>query len=615
MTFCSIPTKHWASLGLLLFFLGLCLLLTATPAHGEEAFPGEDTEPSLGLEEDPFASDTDKAKTSSEESLGLEEDPFSAPPSAAKTSSKPAPGDENNLSLEEDPFASENENPPVAGKGSPTENKDPPAKNKNPLVNGAKEDPFGEDSFEDPFANKKEVDVSTSTNEETDDGEGKEDEDENFEPQLSFTHQYRVLGGYTATSGLISFENRDLTITELRFITSYQQTIRIRTSPKLYNFVRISIAFAQNFDTNNQRYIDNTFVLREIYLNYELDKHQFRVGSQIFKIGKVDFDRTIDALNKGNFSALNTLDPDSTKESLTALKYDWVRRKKVLTLYAAPLQQRSLGMEFTEFREDSNARDAGQERESRSFVRDYFGLQHEWKGNFATRIGFFHWFDQVNTMEWEYKRADLVDTNFLDEKSTIDNFISTFKETESFVNFFTLELDAEIGGLVWKLDSGLFDHKNFSHYERLSDDNLRYRTVRLPHFAVATSLEKTFSRFFLMATYSDRFLFQVPPDTHILFYENEATPLQVERDLRKTQVSGLVAFEFNDSVNTTLATLQTYPYQLRAIVNTWMWNRYEFSSKWQLRMFHAETDVQKMLGEAVISDQIFLIYTRTFLKL
>ncbi|MBF0349989.1 MAG: hypothetical protein HQM11_03105 [SAR324 cluster bacterium] len=519
------------------------------------------------FDQDPFESS--KSNSPTDPSLGLEEDPFATSPEK----SEPSPG------FEEDPFTKQ------------------PASNTPPLL--PKPD-LPEDKNQSPSVSKDTGLAGTPTE---------------YTPRFSFSHKYRVLGGFTETHGLISIENQDFIIKELRLITSYQQTIRIRTSANFYNYVRINVTFAQNYDTHNQQYVDNQSALREIYFNYQFDEHQIRAGSQVFRLGKVDFDSVIDNLNPTNFNILNTLDPDSGKKSLTAIRYNWYKHKRSFTVYLDPLQQKTPGMEYTDFRDDSQKRERGERPDSKSFIRDYFGLQYEWLGHWDTRISFFHWFDTDNDISWEYIRNAQEDDQFLVGKNALTHFVETFYEKESISNFATLETDTTFGSYVWKFEAGLFDRKNFYHLNRLHSDYLIFDTVRVPYVASSTSIERLFSKLFLMGIVSYRHLFGVPEDTHILMFENYEAPLDQKRDLERFQMTGVLIWDMTSQWKVNLAGFQSTPFAVKGVMNNWIWNRQEYNSQWQIKLLHGETDEQKMLNKKIFSNQFFVVYQRVFTEL
>ena len=138
-------------------------------------------------------------------------------------------------------------------------------------------------------------------------------------------------------------------IKEFRFVSTYDQAVKIHTSPRMYNFFRLSISFSQNYEVNKKRLFDGYATLREIYSNYRTGPHQLRYGTQIFSLGKVDLDKVIDVLHMNNIMGLYTFDPDDTKDSLTSIRYNWFRGGHTATMYLAPIRQQSFGMRFTEF--------------------------------------------------------------------------------------------------------------------------------------------------------------------------------------------------------------------------------------------------------------------------
>ena len=179
------------------------------------------------------------------------------------------------------------------------------------------------------------------------------------------------------------------------------------------------------------------------------------------------------------------------------------------------------------------------------------------------------------------------------------------------MNFVTLELDATLGEFVWTVDTGWFDSKNFISFEELDADTIRVETIEAPHFAIATSLERAFPIFFLLGIYSYRQIQDVPADTHILLYENESAPLQEERNLKKEQATLVMFWKLPIGMRLTLAVAESFPFTESTVVGMWSWNRPQFKSEWFLRMLHFETEVQKITGEAFVSNQVFFGYSRS----
>ncbi len=434
--------------------------------------------------------------------------------------------------------------------------------------------------------------------------------DKEFRANLSFFHKYKLLGGFNSNRGIFSIETGRDELKEFRFVTTYEQIIRIPTSKQSFDFVRFSINFIRSYDTVSNRFFDDQVFFREMYINFRRGAHQLRAGPQIFRLGNVDFDRPIDQLHTTNLRALLTLDPEDSKQALPAFKYNWFGTDKILTLYWVPLEQKTLGRDFTDFRDEVNRRDAGEEPESDSSLRDYSGIQFEWTGTSVDfRLGAFHWFDADNNIKFRF------DSN-LDNATGVTGleFAQTFSEKESGVNFVTMELDATIGEFVWKIDAGWFDSKNFISFS-IPDpigepDIIEVRTIEAPYFAMSTSLERAFPIFFLMGIYSFRNIENVEPDSHILLYENEAAPLTELRDLEKEQLTVVMFWKLPAGNRLTLAASESAPFTQNTFVGMWSWDRPQFGSEWFVRMLRFKTERQKVTGKEFVSSQIFFGYSK-----
>ena len=111
-----------------------------------------------------------------------------------------------------------------------------------------------------------------------------------FDAQVGFTHEINTLFGMSEIKGLYLVDPNISSINEFRLGTTYSPQFQIQVSPNTYNFFRMSVTFTQSYESNQERWFDGLFTLREIYTNYRKGKHQVRYGTQIFKLGKVDFD-------------------------------------------------------------------------------------------------------------------------------------------------------------------------------------------------------------------------------------------------------------------------------------------------------------------------------------
>ena len=160
-----------------------------------------------------------------------------------------------------------------------------------------------------------------------------------------------MLGG-SETKGLSVLEPLLSEIKELRFVSTYDQSVKVQTSPQMYNYFRLSISFSQNYEMEKERVFDGFASVREIYTNYRLGPHQLRYGTQIFGLGKVDLDKVIDVLHLNNIMGLYTFDPDDSKDAIPSVRYNWFHGGHTATFYLSPIRQQTFGMRFTEFREE-----------------------------------------------------------------------------------------------------------------------------------------------------------------------------------------------------------------------------------------------------------------------
>ncbi len=444
------------------------------------------------------------------------------------------------------------------------------------------------------------------------------DEAEEFPIRVRFSHSVTTTFGSSEITGLYQIDPELKTLSEFRFATTYEQAIRVQTSPTLYNYARLTINFAQNYERNQEQLIDSYFTIREIYTNYRDGEHQFRWGTQIYRLGKVDFDRPIDVLHLREPSALNTLDFENTKEALPTFRYQWLGDDQTVTAIVLPLRQTTVGMRFTDFRESVEAQEES-EREDSSFLRDYLGVQYHWFAeDYDLRFSFFHWFDYEPAVEFDYERYDesTVEDDSADvlggRQSAFERLASSYTERETRSDFFTVEGDFAWGDWVWKFDLGLFDQKNLYSYDISADDNLRFRTVKAPYRAFATSLETTSPYFFVLGAYSLRYFSDVPAESHILFYENQGDLAQDRRDLWRHQFSGVVVAQPYEDISLRFVAYQTFPFEQTGFLQMTTWEVPEDNTEWSLKMLRFLMPPQEMLGSAVTATQLFIGYRKQF---
>ena len=540
---------------LLSFLFSLALILIVPPAFPQEK---NDSGFQESLEKDPLEElDAD---------LGLEEDPLAE--------------SDADLGLEEDPFAESD------------------------VDLGLEEDPLADTDFDLGLEGTPEI--------EEEETEEQIEEQVDFPPRVTFSHEVKTMLGGSETRGLSILDPLLSEIKELRFVSTYDQSVKVQTSPRMYNYFRLSISFSQNYEIKKKRIFDGFASIREIYSNYRVGSHQLRYGTQIFGLGKVDLDKVIDVLHMNNIMGLYTFDPDDTKDAIPSIRYNWFRGGHTATMYLSPVRQQTFGMKFTEFKEGVEKKEEDKEEEKVSFLRDYYGMQYQWTGDvFDARIGLFHWFDSNPYIKFEYQRV--ADNGTTTIQGSFENMLSNYDEKETRSDFLTLEIDAIWSDLVWKLESGLFKKRNLYSYEIPEGKHIRLSTVRTPHFAFATSFERTFKYFYWLMIYSQRKSFDVPAGSHVFLYENESSLITRKRDVVRNQVSGVAVLKTPDNaLRITLLNYQTWPFIQRGFASLFTWERYKQDMALELKFFRLETERVKMLENKIITNQVFLTYTQKF---
>ncbi|MED5516668.1 MAG: hypothetical protein VYE65_07805, partial [SAR324 cluster bacterium] len=325
----------------------LALILISLPIYSQES---EGVKFEQSLVEDPLAeSDTD---------LGQEEDPLVESDTDLGQAEDPLAESDTDLGLEEDPLAESDTDLGLE---------------EDPLVDSEAELDLDEEILE---GESTEFDVLGKQESE----EQLVSEDEVFPPRVTFNHEVKTMFGASETKGLDLLDPLLNEIKELRFVSTYDQSVKVQTSPRMYNYFRLSISFSQNYELEKQRIFDGFASVREIYSNYRVGSHQLRYGTQIFDLGKVDLDKVIDVLHMNNIMGLYTFDPDDSKDAIPSIRYNWFRGEHTATLYLSPVRQQTFGMRFTEFREEVEKTEE-EEKEQVSFLRDYFGIQYQWTGD------------------------------------------------------------------------------------------------------------------------------------------------------------------------------------------------------------------------------------------
>ena len=587
-------------LALLPVLIPLALFFSAPSAFCQDMSDPEFVE---SLEEDPLA------ETGSDSSI--EEDPLAETEPDPSFEEDPLAETGPDLELEEDPLA---ETGPVPGL-----EEDPLAETV-PVL-GLEEDPFTEtepdlgmdaDPFdvESPQVDQKETQQIDET--ENLESEDQFEEQEEMQPRVTFSHKVTTVFGGSDTKGLVMLDPLLDEIKEVRFVSTYDQSAKVQISPLQYNYFRLSISFMQNYELKKKRIFDGYASLREIYTNYRKGAHQIRYGTQIFNLGRVDLDNVIDVLHMNNIMGLYTFDPDKSKDSIPAVRYNWFRGSHTATVYLSPIRQQTFGMRFTEFREEVEKKENEEEEKHVSFLRDYYGLQYQWTGdNFDARIGLFHWFDSNPFIKLEYQRV--TDTGAGTLQGSFEKMLSSYNEKESRADFLTFETEAIWSDMVWKLESGIFKERNLYSYEIPESANIRLSTVRTPHVAWATSFERTFPYFYWLMIYSHRKSFDVPANSHVFLYENESALVPQKRDVVRNQASGVVVLKTPDnSLRITLLNYMTWPFKQNGFASLFTWDNYKDNLALELKIFRLATEKQKMLDRKIETNQIFLTYTQKF---
>ncbi len=634
----NLTAKQLLPVLLLSILFSLVFIFIASPVYSQETSEAElqqsleedplaEEDADLGLEEDPLAEE--------DADPGLEEDPLAEEDADPGLEEDPLAEEDADLGLEEDPPAEEDvdlgleEDPPAEEDADLGQEEDPLAEEDADLGLDedllAEEDPLAESDSdlgleEDPLADsdtelglEEDPLAGESANQETEEqlADEEEEEDEVFPPRVTFSHEVKTMLGGSETKGLSVLDPLLSEIKELRFVSTYDQSVKVQTSPQMYNYFRLSISFSQNYEMEKERIFDGFASVREIYTNYRVGPHQLRYGTQIFGLGKVDLDKVIDVLHLNNIMGLYTFDPDDSKDAIPSIRYNWFRGEHTATFYLSPIRQQTFGMRFTEFREEMESTEE-EEEENVSFLRDYYGLQYQWTGDiFDARFGVFHWFDSNPYIKLEYQKV--ADNGTTTLQGSFENMLSKYDEHESRSDFLTLELDAIWSDMVWKLESGLFKERNLYSYEIPEGKHIRLSTVRSPHFAVATSFERTFKYFYWLMIYSHRKSYDVPPDSHIFLYENESALIPRKRDVVRNQVSGVAVLKTPDnSLRITLLNYQTWPFVQRGFASLFTWDRFKEDMELELKLFRLETERQKMIENKIKTNQIFLTYTQKF---
>jgi hypothetical protein len=475
-------------------------------------------------------------------------------------------------------------------------------------LDGEEEDLDGEGEGLDEEEEGLDEDDMLSSDESDDDGEATE-----FETQVKVKQKYKLMTGRsTDKRGFSLGSGTSDRSDEAHFINKHEIALRVRTSPTSSYYFRLESKFDQKNDYIEEKYEDVYGLnVREGYYNYQSDAHSVRLGNQILKLGKVDLDSPLDVLNKSNSDATNNLDTEESKLPAPIIRYKFQGENNAFTFLASPFYQETDGQEYSRKTDESTNSENGEDPESFSYVKNYFGLQYQFSGNSIDfKLGAFRWYDKDAEMSWEDKKVNAYPG---DETRTQE-----YREKETHMKFVEAELEVTFSDLVWKTDMGYFQKKNFYDFFKDGDEKTEIKTVQLDYLGLATSFEARFDEFlgmqtlYFMTIFSYRSLKDAPENTHILGYENEAEPKTEIRDISKQQLSLFMLFEFTNNFNTTLMVSQTAPYQQSVISNNWMWKPSAGNSTFELKFYQLASPTQKMIEKEIISSKYYFHYTYEF---
>ena len=409
------------------------------------------------------------------------------------------------------------------------------------------------------------------------------------------------------TGGITQDEETDLDTNNYASY-QYQTRIKIQTTPFRYYYLRVISSFTQKYNHEDEQHTDDyVFQLREGYINDQFGQIRYRAGAQIFKTGSVDFDSPLDVLNMKNPTMADLLEVSDSKDPTVALKADWLGEYQIFSFYLSPFRQKTAGTEYTIFQEETEEKERGEDLEDRSVIRSHFGLAYQLSmDSFDIRIGGFQWFDQDNTISWQ----DLSTAS--GSADATNDYSQSYEESDSTVQFVFLELDATLGGIVFKLDVGYFHDKNVYDYFKKDDGSSYFNTKQVKHAAAAFSIEKKFEYVFIMPVYSYRIIYDVPADTHILFYENEEEPLAEERDLEKRQLSLVLAWELTDNLQLNLIGSSTSPFKQDGITTIWTYKSFNNNHMIEFKLHYSTTEKIKMTGNNAQTKRSAVKYTYKF---
>ena len=257
------------SLFLFSFLLFISLIFSVPSAYSQD---NTDKNFQESLEEDPFTeSDTDldmdeDPLAESGSDLDMDEDPLAESGSDLDMDEDPLAETSPDLGVEEDPLAETSpdtgvEEDPLAESGSDFD------MDEDPLVESGSDLDMDEDPLAEESSQLEQEETPNIDESEIQESEIQVAEQEEYQPKVSFSHEVKTLLGGTETKGLSVLEPLLSEIKELRFVSTYEQSVKVQTSPRMYNYFRLSVSFSQNYELNKKRIFDGFASLREIYSN------------------------------------------------------------------------------------------------------------------------------------------------------------------------------------------------------------------------------------------------------------------------------------------------------------------------------------------------------------
>ncbi|MBF0239863.1 MAG: hypothetical protein HQM12_19355 [SAR324 cluster bacterium] len=529
-----------------------------------------------------------------------------------------------------DPFADENE-VPAPQKSSPSQAEfDPLAEDdeKPGTVfdpGQADFDPFSDEGDDTPASVHNIPDPLTGMDDEEYGGSAdkKADDEPEYPIKITNKHYYRVTGGYTKQrNGGISQDEE--TAPERKFYLNqiYQFTNKIELTPFRYIYLRSMAYFQLLYNAAKGQYSEDLWLnIREGYFYQQQGKHRVTLGAQILRLGKVDYNSSVDILNMSNSKAIEELDLDESKVPVLGGKYDWLGDTVVLTLYVAPFKQKTDGTEFSISQKEQEDEKQDKDVDDRIVLRNHFGVQMQtYLGDSDFRISLFRWFDRDNAISW--KDSPQSGTSTQEEDSVTDseeqptsndsNSNQRYTERDTTITFGVMELDTNVGNFVWKTDLGLFGDKNFYHFEKIKGKQTLFEARQFRHLSLETSMERKYESLFLMPTYHYWLIPDIPTGTHLLNFENEEEPLEKIHSVYKHQLALIASYEFNDDLRLTLTGSVTTPFEHTEVYGILNWNPDRGPHELTFKHLDSQSEVLRMTDQAITLKKTFMEYKYAF---